>query len=433
MSPVWYPFDVYDNCPQPDLVGAKGAWLFAADGRRYFDAISSWWVNIHGHCHPILVHALQEQAAAYDQVMFSGFTHAPARCLAERLCYKAPGQAHAFFSDNGSTAVEVALKLALHAQQHSGRPLATQIVALQGAYHGDTIGTMAAGQQGLFTKPYQPFLYPSHHLPVFPVTNLDADLSESELLALEQVDALFASQTIAALIVEPLVQGAGGMRFISKAYLNALYLLARKNKIFIIADEVMTAFGRTGTLFASEQLSTPPDFICLSKGLTGGSIALGLTLCSAAVYDLFQNRAVADRFLHGHSFSANPIACAVALASLSLYENVEQTSDRNTFYVNLQKLRAEFEEKEGIKMLRCVGGIFAFEVQTNERNGFLNPVRNQFYKQSLEAGFLIRPLGNTIYLMPPYCTTVHELEAVGKHLSKLIESYTSLSKQVVTG
>src|ERR1700675_237600 len=312
MSPIWHPFTQHAVQPESTLISrGKGAWLETADGSRIFDAISSWWVITHGHNYPRIVQALQKQAALLDQVIFAGFTHDPAEELARRLLAIAPrGLAHVFFSDSGSTSVEVALKMALGYWRHTG-DARHQIVVMQGSYHGDTIGTMSVGARGPFTESYEPLLFEVERIP-FPAQGQEA-------ATLDAFDTFCRRGRIAALIVEPLVLGAGGMLMYSPRCLAALKEICSTHGVLFIADEVMTGWGRTGTMFACEQAGITPDIACYSKGLTGGSLPLAVTLCTRDIFAAHYSQDRSRTFFHSSSFTANPLACAAASANLDIW------------------------------------------------------------------------------------------------------------------
>jgi adenosylmethionine-8-amino-7-oxononanoate aminotransferase len=365
--------------------------------------------------------ALQRQAAEMDQIIYAGFTHSPAEELAASLVARYPGAHKCFYSDDGSTAVEVALKLALHAQARRGRPKATRILTLANSYHGDTIGAMSAAQQGVFTKPYAPYLFDAEVLTVPYTTDILSASTEADAQALAQAEAAFATGTFAAFICEPLVQGAGGMRLYRKETLAQLWALARRYNVFVIADEVMTGFGRTGRLFAADWLPSPPDFACLSKGLTGGVLPLGVTLASQAIWDLFANAPVSDRFLHGHSFTANPITCAVALESWHLLHEPVEIARRETLYAELEALASRLRLIPKFKHVRHLGCIVAAEVAVPGVQGYLNAIGPAAYAFFLERGLLIRPLGNTLYLLPPYCFSNEHVQQCEEALVAFVE------------
>jgi adenosylmethionine-8-amino-7-oxononanoate aminotransferase len=308
----------------------------------------------------------------------------------------------------------VALKLALHAQQRKGICQATKILTLANSYHGDTIGAMSAAQQGVFTQAYTPFLFQAEVLKIPYTTDISEPIGPREQDVLAKAETHFASGQFAAFIAEPLVQGAGGIRFYSRALLDGLWALARQNGVYIIADEVMTGFGRTGSLFAADGLATAPDLVCLSKGLTGGMLPLGVTLASKAIWDLFDGAPVADRFLHGHSFTANPITCAVALESWNLLHEQEEIARRQAVYTNLASLATELSSRPKFKNVRALGSILALELNVPGVQGYLNTIGAQAYTYFLEQGLVLRPLGNTLYILPPYCITKEEIQRCGE-------------------
>lgn len=393
------------------IVRGEGAVLYDADGREYLDMISSWWVNLHGHAHPYIAQRVSEQLNTLEHVIFAGFTHQPAVELAERLLTILPqNQAKVFYSDNGSTAVEVALKMAFQYWHNLGQPR-RKVIALEDAYHGDTFGAMAVSGRSAFTAPFTPFLFDVEYLPV-PVTG-------QEGAVLQLAEGLFTDE-VAAFIAEPLVQGAGGMVMYEPALLDQLFQLARRNDTLIIADEVMTGFGRTGRLFASDHLRQKPDLMCLSKGLTGGTMALGVTTCTQAIYDAFLSNDKFKTLFHGHSFTANPLACTAALASMDLLlSNETQTSIRR-----ISERHAEFAGRlatyPNAENIRQHGTLLAFDVKAGEQTSYFNTIRDTAYNFLLERGILMRPLGNVLYLMPPYCTTDAQLEYVYEQVEELL-------------
>ncbi len=414
-----YPADL-----RPRIVRAEGWWLYGEDGQQYADAISSWWVNIHGHAHPRLVEALSRQAGQMDQVMFSGFTHRPAEELADWLCTHYAGMGKLFFSDDGSTAVEVALKMALHTHYAQGSPR-YKILALEGAYHGDTFGAMSAAGKDEFNKPYSPLFFKVEHLRISPALGVDEALSDLEESELQRAEELLSTRTVAALIFEPLLQGASGMRLVKKAYLNALAALCDRYGTLLIADEVLAGFYRTGTLFACEQLDFKPDLVCLSKGLTGGFIPLGVTLATDSIYQLVNSKDVRGRFLHGHSFSANPIACAVALESCRMIEEAEAADKRAQVFGWLHQQKGSLAGHPAVEGLRQHGGLLAFELVLSEGAGYFSQVREQAYRFFIENGVLVRPLGRTVYLLPPHCP---DEEAQARVAEKIVDFCDSLSR-----
>lgn len=401
---IWHPFTKQKDMPDPiPIVKGKGSLLFDETGESYIDAISSWWVNIHGHAHPYIAEKLYHQALQLEQVIFAGFTHQPAVELAERLMAILPGNfSRIFYSDNGSTSTEVALKMAIQYWWNKDEKHRKKIFAFKNSYHGDTFGAMSVSDRSVFTLAFHELL--------FDVIFLDTPTEENigEIKSLMQVHAA----TAAAFIYEPLVQGAGGMNMYDPYLLNELLNTAKLNDIICIADEVMTGFGRTGKFFASEYMHKKPDIICLSKGLTGGTMALGVTACTDRIYQAYVNDDSLKTFFHGHSFTANPLACSAALASLDLLEKESCIAQIEM----IGKAHLRFAEKLKasnlpFKDIRCLGTIIAFEIDEGKKE-YLNQISSSITKKAMKSGIYIRPLGNTVYLMPPYCITQKELDTV---------------------
>ncbi|UTD26827.1 adenosylmethionine--8-amino-7-oxononanoate transaminase [Bradyrhizobium sp. WD16] len=410
MSPVWHPFTQHAVQPEATLIaGGEGAWLETGDGRRIFDAISSWWVVTHGHRHPHIVQAIKHQVDRLDQVIFAGFTHEPAERLARHLIAITPPELeYVFFSDSGSTSVEVALKMALGFWRHRGENR-SRILALEGAYHGDTIGGMSVGERGVFNAPYDPLLFDVDRLP-FPSAG-------REQATLDALDAACRNGGVAALIVEPLILGAGGMLIYPPWVLAEMKRICRTHGALLIADEVMTGWGRTGTLFACEQAGVTPDIGCYSKGLTGGSLPLAVTLCSADIFDAHYSTDRTRAFFHSSSYTANPIACAAALANLEIWER-EPVLERIARLTTLHAARLDrFRENRRFANVRQIGTIAALDIAASDA-GYMAGIGPRLYQSFLARGLLVRPLGNTIYIMPPYCSTAGELdlayEAIGE-------------------
>jgi adenosylmethionine---8-amino-7-oxononanoate aminotransferase len=404
VSPIWHPFTQHAVQPDATLIASgEGAWLTTADGRRIFDAISSWWVVTHGHCHPHIMRAIKDQADRLDQVIFAGFTHEPAEKLARRLVAMTPPELeYVFFSDSGSTSVEVALKMALGFWRHSGEQR-TGILALEGAYHGDTIGGMSVGERGVFNAPYDPLLFDVARLP-FP----HPDREEATLQAL---GAACRRGGVAALIVEPLILGAGGMLIYRPQVLTEMKRICETHGVLFIADEVMTGWGRTGTLFACEQAKVTPDIACYSKGLTGGSLPLAVTLCRADIFDAHYSTDRSRTFFHSSSYTANPIACAAALANLEIWDK-EPVLQRVAAISRLHSLGLDrFRDDRRFTNVRQIGSIAALDLASTE-TGYLAAIGPRLYRDFLSRNLLVRPLGNTIYIMPPYCSEADELGAV---------------------
>ncbi|MDZ4072788.1 MAG: adenosylmethionine--8-amino-7-oxononanoate transaminase [Sediminibacterium sp.] len=405
---IWHPFTRQKNMADPiAIVKGKGSLLFDEQGNSYIDAISSWWVNLHGHAHPYIAEKLYQQALELEQVIFAGFTHRPAVELAERLLTILPGNfSRIFYSDNGSTSTEVALKMAIQYWWNQDQKQRNKLIAFKNSYHGDTFGAMSVSDRSVFTLAFHELL--------FDVVFLDTPTQEniSELKTIMQQHA----EETAAFIYEPLVQGAGGMNMYDPYLLNELLNTAKLNDIICIADEVMTGFGRTGKFFASDYMNKKPDIICLSKGLTGGTMALGVTACTDRIYQAYVDDDAMKTFFHGHSFTANPLACTAALASLDLLQKeecllqIEKISAANISFAD--QLRTT---ELPIKDIRSLGTILAFEIDQGKKE-YLNQVSSVITKKALDAGMYIRPLGNTVYIMPPYCIEEEELEKVYKFL-----------------
>lgn len=413
---LWHPFTQMQTAPLPiPIVRGEGSVLFDADGRTYLDMISSWWVNLHGHAHPYIAERVSEQLRTLEHVIFAGFTHEPAVQLAERLLPLLPSnQKRVFYSDNGSTAVEVALKMAFQYWHNLGQPR-RRVIALDGAYHGDTFGAMSVGGRSAFSAPFAPFLFDVDYLPT-PVPG-------EEEAVLAQAEALFTDD-VAAFIAEPLVQGAGGMVMYEPAVLDKLIQLAHQHGALVIADEVMTGFGRTGKLFASHHLTEQPDLMCLSKGLTGGTMALGVTTCTAAIYDAFLSNDKFKTLFHGHSFTANPLACAASLASMDLLlspdtqASIERIADQHAIFANWLR------QHPAVTSVRQRGTILAFDLVAGGEASYFSNIRDMTYNFLLERGILMRPLGNVLYFLPPYCTTNEQLVYAYSAVRELLSEKT---------
>jgi adenosylmethionine---8-amino-7-oxononanoate aminotransferase len=395
---IWHPYtqEALDG-PPIKIVRGEGAWLYTEDGRRLLDGISSWWVNIHGHAHPLIAEAIAKQVRTLEQVIFAGFTHEPAEELASRLgSIVPPLLSRLFFSDNGSTAVEVALKLAVQYWHNSGRPEKKRIVALENAYHGDTIGAMSVSADSAFTNPFESMR--------FPVSRIGNPEALRQLLAQED-------EEIAAFIVEPLIQAAGGMIVHSVDFLKELRELCTQHGVLFITDEVFTGFGRTGKMFACDVAGIVPDLMCLSKGLTGGFLPLAVTLCTETIYEAFYSVDRSRTFLHGHSYSGNPLGCAAANASLKIFET-EPVFERIATIEAIHRQRMpELAMKAGVADSRILGTVAALELRADDA-GYLSTLRSELYATFIENGVLLRPLGNVVYLVPPYIITPDELHRI---------------------
>jgi len=393
---LWHPTTQVAVAPEPlQVVGAQGCVLELSDGRRLIDAISSWWVTLHGHGEPSIAAAIGRQAHQLEQVIFANFSHPPAEQLATRLS-ALTGLERLFFSDNGSTAVEVALKIAWQWWRNQGSDR-RQLIAFEGAYHGDTFGAMALGDRSIFTAPYDGLLFDVARIP-WPHTHWgDDDLEQREAEALRALDQALQTPT-AALIVEPLIQGASGMRLVRAGFLRAVQERLQASGALLIADEVMTGFGRTGALFASQRAQLQPDLIALSKGLTGGFLPMGVTLASERLYRGFISDTPSHTFFHGHSFTANPLGCAAALASLDLLQHNPERYQQ--FEARHRPLLEQLSAHPLVKRVRCLGTMAAFELEAGSTS-YLNPVGREVQRLCLEQGVFLRPLGNVVYLLPP--------------------------------
>lgn len=403
---IWPPFtQISSSKPPYKIKKGKGALLLRDDGDPIIDAISSWWVTLHGHSNPYIASAIYQQAQQLEQVIFADFSHHQAEHLAERLS-KHTGLQRLFFSDNGSTAVEVAIKLALQWWYNKGEDR-NQIIAFEGAYHGDTFGAMAVGERNLFSKPFDKMLFPVKRIS-WPATWWnDDEVEKREQQSLQELEVLLKIPT-AAVILEPLIQGAGGMAIVRPEFLQKVQKAIHKYKALLIADEVMVGFGRSGSLFASKRANIQPDLMSLSKGLTGGFLPMGVTMASQEIFNAFIGEAPEKTFWHGHSFTANPLGCAAANASLDLLENNPNSYEK--FEARHIKHLKELVKHPKIKKIRVMGTIAAFDLKTESKDGYLNTVGKAIKTYALEQNVFIRPLGNVIYLMPPLCINDSQLE-----------------------
>jgi adenosylmethionine---8-amino-7-oxononanoate aminotransferase len=412
-SPIWHPFTQHAlQSEMTPIARGEGAYVYTADGRRIIDAIASWWVVTHGHCHPPIVRAIQEQAEQLDQVIFAGHTHEPAEQVAAALLELAPpGLAHVFFSDSGATSVEVALKMALGYFRNIGEPR-TRIVVMQHSYHGDTIGTMSIGARGVFNAAYEPLLFDVAVVP-FPAPG-------REQASLDALAAACANDRPAAFIVEPLVLGAGGMLMYPASVLAEMRRICTAYGVLFIADEVMTGWGRSGTLFACEQADIAPDIACYAKGLTGGAMPLAVTLCRAEIFEAHYSRDRTRTFFHSSSYTANPIACAAARANLELWRQPETRARIASVAASQERCLARFRYDERFSDLRRCGTITALDLHADEP-GYLAEVGPKLQAFFRNSDVLLRPLGGTIYVMPPYCVTSDDLDAIYAKIDEAVD------------
>jgi adenosylmethionine---8-amino-7-oxononanoate aminotransferase len=403
-SPIWHPFTQHAlQSEMTKITRGEGAYLYSDDGRRIIDAIASWWVVTHGHCHPPIVRAIQQQAERLNQIIFAGHTHEPAEEVAAAMLKLAPpGLHYVFFSDSGSTSVEVALKMALGYWHNIGEPR-SRIVVMQHSYHGDTIGAMSVGARGVFNAAYGPLL--------FDVTTVPFPSAGQEQATLDALDAAVRDQSPAAFIVEPLILGAGGMLMYPPWVLKEMKRICEASDVLFIADEVMTGWGRTGTLFACEQAEVSPDIACYSKGLTGGSLPLAVTLCRADIFDAHFSKDRTRTFFHSSSYTANPIACAAAKANLDLWQDPETGTRVASVAAMQEQAIAPFRADIRFKNVRRTGTITALELEARD-SGYLAGIGPKLQAFFNGRNLLLRPLGNTIYVMPPYCVTTENLDEI---------------------
>lgn len=411
---IWFPFTIQKGAPEPIKVKkGDGIWLQLEDGHRIMDCISSWWVNLYGHAHPRIAEAISRQAHKLEQVIFADFTHDPAEEVAETLAAMLPGQLNRiFYSDDGSTAVEVGLKMAFQYWKNRGEDRKT-FICFEGAYHGDTFGAMSAGARSIFTEVFNELLFDVEFLP-YPDTWMGDDAIENkEQAVIQKLEQLLTDhpEAYAGVMIEPLVQGAGGMRMCREKFIQQLREVCSNHNTLLLFDEVMTGFGRTGAKFACERAEVEPDIICLAKGLTGGFLPLSVTVCSDDVYETFNSDDPMKAFWHGHSYTANPLGCAAAIASFDLLKEHEP------IFANMEHWHREnLTSLEGHPMIsrpRVTGTIAAFTIgRDDEEDGYLHSITEIIKKRSVEKGFLMRPLGNVLYFMPPYCTTKQQLKAM---------------------
>jgi adenosylmethionine-8-amino-7-oxononanoate aminotransferase len=401
---IWHPFtQVATSTEVIGIVRGEGCWIVDENGKRYLDGVSSWWVNAHGHAHPHLANAVAKQAHELEHIIFAGFTHEPAVKLAETLIDILPGlQSRIFYSDNGSTSVEVALKMAIQYFANKGKPR-RKIIAFEQAYHGDTFGSMSVGARNAFNLPFHDFLFEVIHIPA-PEKNYETE----SLSRFQEV----LDDDVAAFIFEPLVQGANGMRMHNASTLSQMIALARNVGALTIADEVFTGFYRTGKLFACSNLSEQPDIMCLSKTLTGGMFALGVTAAPEFLYEEFISFDNHKTFFHGHSYTANPIACAAANASLELLLKESCLDAVKQIEHYHQQFALKLEISPRIMEVRVLGTILAIELKTQDERGYMSTIAADATSFFMERGIYLRPLGNVIYCTPPYCINKEELEMI---------------------
>ncbi|NGX61260.1 MAG: Adenosylmethionine-8-amino-7-oxononanoate aminotransferase [Chlamydiae bacterium] len=410
LQSVWHPFVQRLTDPDPlPIVRGEGTYLYTEEGEKYLDAISSWWVTLHGHAHPKIAEAIGRQAKTLEQVIFTDFTHPGAVSVAEELLELLPEHfTKVFFTDNGSTAVEVALKMAL--QWWKNRKIERKtVVTFRGGYHGDTFGTMSMAGKNSFNTPFWSYL--------FEVQQIDPPFPGREEVSLNQLKEIMEKDRVAAFLFEPLIQGATGMRIYSQEGLETLLGVLRADGAFLIADEVMTGFGRTGPLFVSSHLKVTPDILALSKGITGGFLPLGATVTTERIYDAFLSSRREEALLHGHSYTANPLACAATLASLSLLREKSCQQKREWIGKAHKAFCKKLEGTSRLKRIESLGTILVAEFAGD--GGYFSTLRKSLISHFMKHKIIVRPLGNVLYFMPPYCIEEEDLA----HLYQTLESF----------
>jgi adenosylmethionine-8-amino-7-oxononanoate aminotransferase len=412
-SPVWHPYTQMQGTEIIPIASGKGAYVYDDKGNRYIDAVASWWTNLHGHAHPHIAQAIAAQAGKLEQVIFAGFTHEPAEVLATELLKRIPFQHKIFYTDNGSTAVEVALKMALQYWSNQGQER-NKIICFKDAYHGDTFGSMSISARGVFTGPYQKLLFDVAFIDTPDYTNGDN--------VKQQLSTLLKQGDIAAFIFEPLVLGSAGMLMHTPELLNDLIGICKAHHVPAIADEVMTGFGRTGKFLAVEYCENKPDIVCLSKGITGGFLPFAATTCTDAIYNVFLSEERIKMLFHGHSYTANPLGCAAAIASLQVFEqdntfaHMARIEEQHTLFAN------SIKNHKAVKQVRQQGTIVALEIETGTTTGYLNNIRDKAYRYFIDRKIILRPLGNVVYILPPYCISNADLEEVYTAIRDFLET-----------
>ncbi|MEY8760209.1 adenosylmethionine--8-amino-7-oxononanoate transaminase [Chryseobacterium tongliaoense] len=410
----WHPYTQIKTADDAiPIVKGKGVYLYDNEGKKYIDAVSSWWVTLHGHAHPYIAQRVSEQLNTLEQVIFAGFTHEPAIQLSENLLKLLPeNQQKVFYSDNGSTAVEVALKMCIQYTYNLGKSK-TKVLAFKNAYHGDTFGAMSVSGRSAWTKPFGDML--------FEVVFIDTPTKENLEDLKEQIDQL--GDEVACFIYEPLVQGAAGMLMHEAEDLSELMKFCRSKDILMVQDEVFTGFGRTGKLFAADHLSEKPDIMCFSKGLTGGTMPMGITTCSEEIYNAFLSDDKYKTLFHGHSFTANPLACTAALASMELLLQEKTQLDIQRIAEQHCSFTEILNQQTLVENVRQTGTILAWELKTTQQTSYFNETGKMLYNEFLQRGIIIRPLGNVMYLVPPYCITSNELDFVYRQITEVLNQY----------
>lgn len=408
---IWHPYtQMHTAGPPLNIVRGEGAYLYDDAGKRYIDAVASWWTNLHGHAHPHIADAIAKQARQLEQVIFAGFTHPTAIDLADRLLQRIPYHDKIFYSDNGSTAVEVAIKMCLQYFWNKGEER-KRIIAFRDAYHGDTFGSMSVSARGVFTAPFQNYL--------FEVDFIDTPNRENAEQVKEQLRSVISDNTV-AFIFEPLVLGSAGMLMYDANLLDDLIGICKEQGVLTIADEVMTGFGRTGQFLATDYCENKADIVCLSKGITGGFLPFAATTCTNEIYNAFLSHERSKMLFHGHSYSGNPLGCAAALASLEVFELDNTFESITRITAQHSAFAQQIANHVSVTDVRQTGTILAIELKSDA--GYLSTIRDRAYSYFIERGILMRPLGNIIYLLPPYCISNADLAEVYGHIQGFLDS-----------
>ncbi len=410
----WHPYTQHKTSRTPIAIArGEGALLWDEDGKEYIDAIASWWVNPFGHANRFIADAIYKQLTTLEHVLFGGFTHEPAVVLSEKLIEILPNnQQKLFYSDNGSTSVEIAIKVSMQYFFNQGIKK-TKIIAFEDAFHGDTFGAMAASGISFFTEAFKDSLIEVVRIPVPTAGN--------EAKSIEALEKLAATNECAAFIFEPLVQGAAGMVMYAPEILDQLMAICKANAVFTIADEVMTGFGKTGRNFACDYLEQQPDMMCMSKALTGGTIPMAITSFTQEIFDCFYDDDINKALFHGHTFTANPTSCAAALASLELLRSEEMQENLKRVHANHLVFEAKMKQHPKVKTTRVLGVILAIEIKTDSQESYYGSMRNLLYDFFIENGVILRPVGNIVYVLPPYVMTDEQLNKVYQVIEKALE------------
>jgi adenosylmethionine-8-amino-7-oxononanoate aminotransferase len=410
---VWHPFtQQWGNRDAINIVKGEGVYLVDEEGKKYLDAISSWWVNLHGHCNPYIIEKVSAQLQQLEHSIFSDFTHPGAIELAERLLkHLPPDHKKIFYSDNGSTSVEVGLKMCMQYWHNKGETKSV-FIAFENAYHGDTFGSMSVGARNVFNNAFENLLFSVKHVPLPNNDNFER--------VKQDIVSIIKEGNVAGFIFEPLVQGAAGMLMYDAVLLDELVGICNLNNVVTIADEVMTGFGRTGKFFASDHLENKPAIICVSKGITGGFLPLGVTSCSGFIYDAYVSADKTKTFFHGHSYTANATTCSAALASLDLMEKEEAWEQLKMIEQSHQSFKEKIKSNKKLSDVRVLGTIIAFELKTEEHRHYLNKASTYITEFFLKRGIILRPLGNVFYIIPPYVITKKELQFIYKAIEEFL-------------